>query len=178
MAFDLEHLEALVRGELTRHLAVAEASKARRHDQQLRARLTGDEGELALAVDRDHGVLQRAESNQRPLEHEGLEAGRQRPGDGRPLADTAFGQRGGDALARVAVVAVGNGAVALVDREHGLGCGLGSRFDQGPERACTQRVAQPPNPSALARSRSANFVTLPEAFIGNSSSTRTYRGTL
>ena len=60
-----DHREALVGGEVAGQRAVVEPAPAFGGDHHLGTHLAGDEADLALAQDRDEGILHRAEPRQR-----------------------------------------------------------------------------------------------------------------
>ena len=134
-----EHLERTAalgrdrRGDALGHRLEVEARPRRRHDEQLALGLARDEADLALAVDREHRVLDGAEPGQREHEELALEPRRQLPRHDVARADAVAGQPGGGPLGLGLGLGPREGAPVLVDRRERVGRGRGALLDELPE---------------------------------------------
>jgi hypothetical protein len=154
-----EHLElGLVGGDAVRHRGEVGALPLGRHDQEAGLGLLRDEADLALPVDRQDRVLDRAETGERPDEDERLDPRRQLPRHWRALADPEGGEPGGGPFRGVPVLAERERPLVLVDRELGVGRQRGAPLDQLPDVAgvldhhCSApKIAVPLDRSTVAR---------------------------
>ena len=136
-----EDLEpGLTAGDLAGHLLVVEVAPCARHDQQPRPGLLRDEADLALAVDRQHRVLDGAEPRQRGHERKRFEPRRQLPRHDVALTDAEAGEAGGGALGLGLVLGERERAAVLVDGHHRIGCRLDPLLEQLPQVAGVNHV--------------------------------------
>ncbi len=127
------HVVALA-GHLLRQRLIVELVPYRRRDQQLAARLLRDERDLAVAVDREHRILDRAQPAQRADQHGRLRPGRELPRDVRPRGHAECVQPRGRTFAEVAVLRERGRTVAVVQHD-AVGSCPRSPLDELPHAA-------------------------------------------
>ena len=124
-----------VRGHPLGQLAEVEAAELAGDREELRAGLAQREADLALAVEVDDRVLERAEPAERRRQHHRVDARRQLPRERRGLVHPHRLQAGGHPLGPVAELPEGQGPVVLVDEHREVRVELGAALDELPDRA-------------------------------------------
>ncbi len=113
---------------------VVELVPGRRRDQELALRLLRDERHLAVAVDGEHRILDRAEPAQRSDQHGRFRPRGELPGDVRSRRHAERVQSRRRALAQVAILHERRRAIAVV-QHHPIGSGSRPPFDELPDAA-------------------------------------------